>query len=195
MIELPEIRIEVERSRRETVEVAFEVEPKALELEDDPEYRFVAKVRGHLRARMIGGETIHVRGEATTEARAACVRCLEELPIPVRAPIDLMFLPEPSAADKHRFAQLEEDEKLYYSGDFLHPAEQLREELMVNLPYLPSCELGPGDVCPLQGKRIEYPIVGGDAEAESPKAPEKVKETGNTLAAQLARVRKQMGKG
>ncbi len=197
-MEIAALRIEVERSRHETVELTFELPPSALDLVDDPEFEFRSPVTGHLNARMIAGETIHVRGEIRTQATSTCARCLTELPVPLVAPIDLMFFPEPSAFDRQRFARLEEDEKVYYTGDFLHPGEQLREELMINLPFIPACELEAGNICPVTGEKVEFPPIASGtaaidaAESEDPAALPR--ETGNSLAAQLARVRKQMKK-
>ena len=191
-MDLPELRIEVERARHETVELKFEIPAASLELTDDPEFEFPGPVKGHLKAHMIGGESVHVRGEIATEARATCVRCLEVVPFPLKAAIDLMFFPEPSAFDRKRFAELEEDEKLYYAGDFLHPGDQLREELLLNLPFLPSCELQPGDICAVTGRKVRLLQDAPSVSAAEEKAPPR--ETGNSLAAQLARIRKQMEK-
>jgi len=188
-MDIPELRIEVERARHETVRVQFELPPGSFDLCDDPEFRFTDPVKGHVEAKMIAGESIHMRGMISTVARAPCVRCLEDLPVTIEAPIDLMFLPEPPASEKRRFARLEEDEKVYYAGDYLRPGEQLREELLLNLPFLPYCELQEGDICPVSGEKVELTKTVG---ATPEKALEAKAETGNTLGAQLARVRRQL---
>lgn len=138
MSSLKLLRIDLERVRKEPLELDFDLPPEAFELGDDPEFAFAAPVRGRLVAKIIGHENVQLTGRVETRAQAVCVRCLEEIPVDVVAEVSLVFLPVDP--DRERFQELGDQDKYSYTGDVVYPMEQLREELMVSLPSLPTCE-------------------------------------------------------
>jgi uncharacterized metal-binding protein YceD (DUF177 family) len=181
------LRIEIERLHHGPLEFERSLTPAQLDLGDDPEFTFNHPVEVALTASMaVAGDSVLLRGTIATVATAGCVRCLHPLEIPARAAFTLAYLRKPEHAGRH---ENEDDEAFYYSGDFLEPLEQLREELMVALPYLPACEPGPGDTCAVTGKPIPARTFGP---SEEPKP-----ESGGNAAwlEQLGKVRERLGEG
>ena len=167
------LSIEVERLRQGAVELDFSLTPAKLDLTGDREFSFEKTVTGTARVSLVGTENVRMVGRMATSARAACVRCLRDMDVPLDVRFDLVFLPEPNEKDKARFVELRDDEKLYYKGDYVHPAEQLREELLVALPYLPGCTRTEPDVCSITGERLPA-LNYGVAEEEIEEKPEPV---------------------
>lgn len=176
------LSIEVERLRTGAVELDFSLAPAKLDLAGDREFAFESPVVGTARVSLVGTENVRVVGHMSTSAKSACVRCLRDMEVPLEVRFDLVFLPTPSEKDKARFAELRDDEKLYYAGDYVHPAEQLREELLVALPYLPGCERTDPDVCSITGERLPE-LHFGDAEEKPEPAPVTTKKAAGTDAA------------
>lgn len=161
------LKIEVERLRQGAVDLEFVLEPAELDLSDDREFTFQQSVTGTARVSLVGTENVRMVGHLKTATRAACVRCLRDLDMPLVARFDLVFLPEPPEKEKARFVELRDHEKLYYKGDYVHPGEQLREELLVALPYLPGCVRTQPDVCAITGEHLP-PLAYGEEKEEAP---------------------------
>lgn len=163
------LRIELERLHDGPMRLERVFTAADLDLTQDPEFRFPGPISLELVATIATtGDSILLRGSITTTAQAACVRCLEDLPLDVCARFEIGYLRRPDGWDgrAHR-----DDDALYFDGDYLEPLEQLREELMVALPYLPSCTLQDGDFCPVRGIVVGPMVFGPRDESAGAPAP------------------------
>jgi len=183
------LRIEVERLLKEPVEIDFDLAPADMDLQEDHEFSFGRHVVGHLTARLAGPGNVLVDGTMKTTAQADCVRCLRRLDVPMDVSFRAVFMPEPSAAERARFRELDDDSKLYYEGDLVHPIEQMREELMLALPTLPNCESVEGKPCPT-GAELAALLDKGNSKADKLAGPDE--PAPNSWAAQIARVRREL---
>lgn len=178
---MPVLTIEVDQLHQGPIELTATMTPAQFELLDDPEFRFDHPIEVHFTARLVGRESVGLRGTVSTSVVAECVRCLGEVRISLVANLDLVFLKRPAPGTPEARDWEEDDEKIWYRGDVVYPLEQLREELLINLPFLPTCELETGQPC----------AGGRDQTAEE--APGAKSEATNAWQAQLAKVRKKLG--
>ncbi len=183
-------RFEVLRLRGGSQTFDLSEPPATFDLLDDPEYLFEEPVRLQVTLRLIG-TTVLMNGEISTLARAACARCLEKIGIPLRARVDLVWMNDERLLDLDRYPELYDDHTHYYDGEIVYPAEQLRELLLLELPTVPACELEPGDICPVRNVKVEPQVFGPEEEFEEEKM-ELEEEEGDSLAAQLKKLRRDM---
>lgn len=183
------LRIEVERLLKEPIELDFNLAPGDMDLQEDHEFAFESRVTGHLKARLAGPGNVLVDGTMKTTAHADCVRCLRRLGVALDVPFRAVFMPLPPQHERARFKELDDDAKLYYEGDLVHPVEQMREELMLALPTLPTCASVEGRDCP-DSPQIRALLKKGNQRAEEIAGPED--PAPNSWAAQIARVRKEL---
>jgi uncharacterized metal-binding protein YceD (DUF177 family) len=182
----PPLKFETERLKAGPQTHVVDVGPAVLEIVDDPEYQFNDPVHVELTLRMVGADGVLATGEVSTVAEAPCARCLDNLRVPIRAKITLLYQTDERLKSPDKYPELFDDNSFWFDGDFVEPAEQLRELLLLELPPTPSCELDEGDRCPISGK-VHKPLVFGADEVEV-----KVEDPDdNSLGAQLRRMRKQ----
>ncbi|MEQ8822438.1 MAG: YceD family protein [Sumerlaeia bacterium] len=192
------LRIEVDRALHEPVQLTFDVPPADFELTDDPEFEFHDPVVGDITAKKVGADSLLVSGTVRTVASAGCVRCLHALRLPVNLSVNLIFTREP--ADPREMEG--DDETNFFTGEYIYPAERLREELILALPHLPACELEDSNFCPIRQERIP-PMSFGAEEAPAPEpepanAPQDAAKSATKNASwqsQLANVRKRLEDG
>ncbi len=178
------LRIEVERLLKGPIERDFEFAPAEFDLLDDPEFRFDRPIRGSVTARLAGPYNVLLTGRMTTTTRVDCVRCLHPMEIPLDVTFQTVFLPKSQEEDYPD--DPEDEERQFYTGDILDPTEHLREELMLALPDLPSCEYESLRECP-HGRELGEAIAGG-ASAKPAEEP-----LPNSWQAQIARLRRDLG--
>lgn len=185
-----ELKIEVEQLSKGPIEKDFDFLPSFFELEDDPDFRFPERLTGSITARRAGTGVV-VTGRLETVVEAACVRCLGSLRIPMSVRLDMAFMPEDPQNPPE---DPEEAAKRIWRGDFLYPMEQMREELMVALPALPSCGLEDPAQCEVRAA-TEVPLPGPASKAaDPPEAPAGEKAAGS-FAAKLAEARRKLPGG
>ncbi len=178
------LKIEIERLIKGPIKRDYELPPADFDLLEDREFSFREPVKGSITAKLAGPHNVLVEGTIATTAKVECVRCLHELKIPLTVSFQTVFLPTPE--DAERFDDPQDDDRLYYKGDMLDPREQMREELMLALPALPSCEHESMRDCP-HGREL-----GDMASAATPAAEEAPEPAPNSWQAQLDRVRREL---
>jgi uncharacterized metal-binding protein YceD (DUF177 family) len=182
---LKKLRFEVLRLKTGAQTYEQEDSPAIYDLQNDPEYTFDEPVRIALTLRLIGS-TVIMTGTVSTVATAPCARCLESIRIPLNAKVSLAFMTDERLLDRERYPELIDDGSLWYDGEAIYPAEELRELLLLELPQIPACELEPGDICPVRNVKITPRVFGPAEEFEEEKA---AAEEGS-LSAQLRKLRK-----
>ncbi len=123
------IKFSAARLEKEPIELSGEEGPEFLALEDDPVFSTGKKVRYALRVVRVSGGAV-VTGTAATKVKAVCGRCLKPIEIPLAA----------------------EDIKIYRDlaecGDEVDISEDVRDELLLNLPQNPLCSPNCRGLCP-----------------------------------------------
>jgi len=179
----PPLKFETERLKNGPQSHTVEVAPDVLELTDDPEFKFADPVKVELTLRMVGNESVLATGHVSTVAQAPCARCLDNLRVPVRAAVTLLYQTDERLKTPEKFPDLFDDNSFWFDGESIEPAEQLREMLLLELPPTTACELDKADRCPISGK-VYKAMVFGPAE-------EPVEDASDTsLGAQLRRMRR-----
>src|SRR5690606_16054804 len=129
------LKVEVEGLHKGPIEFSFDVMPEEFDLLGDPEFTFTENVSGEFTAKFVGGDNVVMIGRIRTRARAECVRCLHPLDYPIDIKVEAVFLPRPERIDEDMDPL--EVEKLFYDSGVIYPMERFREEIMLQLPFLP----------------------------------------------------------
>ena len=101
-------------------------------------------------------EGVLVSGTVTTTASGACVRCLDEIALPVDASFQELFV-WPDRAKHHREvdAEADEDEEHLIEDDQIDLEPVLRDAVLPSLPFQPVCRDDCPGLCAQCGARLE----------------------------------------
>ena len=105
--------------------------------------------RVNLRVARDGPEVV-VGGELEATVPQVCGRCLENLPVEVRASIDLRFVQRPSISDTIELSS-DDFETDFYADDQLDLGALVRTETTLALPMKALCQPGCRGLCPRCG--------------------------------------------
>ena len=114
------IKFSVSRLDKEPIELSGSVDKEFIDLPEGDAYTVVAPLEYHLTAVKVSGGAL-VTGSCSTSVSGICGRCLEELAMEI------------SAEDIELFYDLDE------AGEELDVSEDIREELLLNLPVNMLC--------------------------------------------------------
>lgn len=181
------LKFETERLKTGPQTHNLQLEPKALDLADDPEYRFEDPVHLDITLRLVG-DTVLLNGAVRTVGTAPCARCLEPLRVVLSANLAITYMQDERLRQPDKYPELVDDDVHWYDGELIYPAEQIRELLLLELPLVPACELQPGDVCPVRNVAVKPLVFGPTEESEAAAEP-----ADDSLAAKLRRLRGEMG--
>jgi uncharacterized protein len=132
------MKIDVLKLREGPIDLEIDCRPEALDLVDR-EYRFRHRVFGLVHFSLVE-QRVRARGFLETTAEAECVRCLKVVEVPIRGVVDIFYEHNEALQTPEALLGAGEDENLYwFDGEVVHPEEQLREALMIELPMLPLC--------------------------------------------------------
>src|SRR5919198_760730 len=93
-----------------------------------------------------------VSGSRRSAVRLTCSRCAEEFVLPLRLPLEAIYLPV-QALSSERAQELEEgDADVYsYTEPVIDIAEMVRDQLFLSIPLQPYCMVGCKGLCPSCG--------------------------------------------
>ena len=97
------------------------------------------------------GADVVVAGEVEATVPQVCGRCLENMPVPVRAVVDLRFVPRPAIADSVELSR-DDFETDFYADDQLDLGAVVRTETTLALPMRALCQPGCRGLCPRCGQ-------------------------------------------
>jgi uncharacterized protein len=126
------------RGQREHVERTLP--PSALG-PDDPDYRIVSPVELVMDVSRIGADAFQAVGRVSARLGLECGRCLDPFEIPVDAPFELRYVPQPEVVEGEVEREIGEDDLAtsHYRDGMLDIAELLREQFQLALPMKPLC--------------------------------------------------------
>lgn len=100
-------------------------------------------------------EGVLVTGTVSTTASGACVRCLDEVELPVEGSFQELFV-WPDRATHHREVDADADEEEHHIEDDLIDLETvLRDAVLPSLPFQPVCREDCPGLCAQCGARLE----------------------------------------
>ena len=105
------------------------------------------RVRLHIA--LDGGDVV-VTGELAATVPLTCGRCLEELPVAVKVPVDVRYLPRPAVADDAELGADDLDLD-FFDNDELNLGALVETETTLALPMKPLCRPDCRGLCPLCG--------------------------------------------
>lgn len=106
------------------------------------------------------GDRISVRGTVEAEARVDCVRCLRDVNLELKVPLDV-FAERAGTAPRGEEAELDRDDYMrFHDGRTLDLREDVRDALLLEVPMTPRCREDCAGLCPRCGAdRNEGPCV------------------------------------
>lgn len=144
------MKVEMRDLRDGPYELEVNSPPAELELED-PEFRFDSPVTGKIRFQLVNQKVI-AKGMVQTRVGTECVRCLSPTTARVQAPVDAIYEKDEELLKPENQAFGHADQQIsYFNGEFVDPAPEVREALLLELPTLPLCSQDCKGLCPQCG--------------------------------------------
>ncbi|MBZ5552687.1 MAG: DUF177 domain-containing protein [Acidobacteriia bacterium] len=110
---------------------------------------------GHLSVEAVASlvsEEVRIEGTLEVEIETACSRCLESMRIPVKKSFDLFYRSHKSMGPVERDEEIElrrpDLDVGFYVGTGLELVDTLREQILIELPMKPVCQVGCQGLCP-----------------------------------------------
>lgn len=105
------------------------------------------------------GENVHVVGSVEVSFHPLCSRCNNPFQLSLNIPIEILFSPAYSFAEKEKEEEKEEEVELveedlnfcFYDGKMLDLGEQIREQMILAIPQQPLCREDCQGLCPQCG--------------------------------------------
>jgi uncharacterized protein len=169
----------IDRLREGPVELEVDVESAFLDLKDE-EFTFHGPVTGSVVFRIVGSDVL-AQGELLAHARTACVRCLEQAEVELKAKVDEIWMKtEPEELVDREFTA-EEPLTRSYIGDTIDLDEPFRELIMSELPDRPLCSPECKGLCQHCGANLNEEPCHCEPEAESVTEEERLPDWKQTL--------------
>jgi uncharacterized metal-binding protein YceD (DUF177 family) len=115
------------------------------------------------------GDDYLLRGELRGDLDMACARCLEPALVHVDVPITVTFVPAGTEDVEPESEEEGDPDVVTFKGGELDLSEELRDELVLAIPFNPLCDEGCRGLCPLCGGNRN--IVPCTHAAATPTAP------------------------
>lgn len=160
--------IKLDAGKHKTVNVETRLEPVEL---GGQEVRFDEPFAGEAEI-WNAGDRLLVKVDLSGEASLVCGRCLGEFTEPLDVSFEEEFV---EVAGDGRSEETEEDESertvSFYTGDEIDLTEPLRENILLELPIKPLCDVDCKGLCPTCGTNLNEGgcTCEGDPEAVDPR--------------------------
>jgi uncharacterized protein len=122
----------------------------------------------HLRGSItVMGDDYLLRADLRGELETVCARCLEPARVHVDLPIVVTYVP----AGTEDVPEEDEDEAglVTFTGNELDLSDQIRDELVLAIPFNPLCDEGCKGLCPLCGSNRNVVACNHATNAPAPK--------------------------
>jgi uncharacterized protein len=108
-------------------------------------------VQAKLKIQKVGAEVV-VNGNIMADIQLQCSRCLKDFKRDFSFPFEVVFHPvEQLEGEEHREIKAEELNMGFYSKDELDLTDLIKEQIMLNLPMKPLCNILCKGICPQCG--------------------------------------------
>ena len=111
---------------------------------------------------------VFVRGHLRSTVPQICGRCLESLPVSVRADVDLRFVPRPATGDAVELGADDLD-LCFYDADQIDLRGVIESETTLALPMKPLCRQDCRGLCPSCGANRNLTACGCDTRPPDPR--------------------------
>ncbi|MCD6385653.1 DUF177 domain-containing protein [Candidatus Sumerlaeota bacterium] len=126
--------------------------PGFFELEDK-EFTFKDRVVGNVTFTLVQ-RNILASGWLETKAYTSCVRCLEEILVPLHAEVSLTYSNDTRWLEHSVEIDPMAEIVNYFDGEIIEPKNEFRELIMLELPFLPLCKPDCKGLCPQCGANL-----------------------------------------
>ena len=113
------------------------------------------------------GDDYLLRADLRGELDTACARCLEPARVQIDLPMVITFVP----AGTEDVAEEDDDEAglVTFTGNELDLSDQIRDELVLSVPFNPLCDEGCKGLCPVCGGNRNLTACSHTSTAPAPK--------------------------
>lgn len=142
------MRIALEEIPEDVSTLELTCNPKDIDLELDG-VNFIIPVTAKLRLfRQI--DKIFINGELTVATELECARCLKPISMILRGTLENQYRPMP----KMPVDLLDDIGIGYYSGEYIELSEDIRESLLLEIPFRVLCSEDCKGLCPKCGQNL-----------------------------------------
>ena len=113
-------------------------------------------------------QDVFIRGHLTSSVPQVCGRCLESVPMRVRADVDVRFVPRPATGDAVELAADDLD-LCFYEADQIDLRTVIESETTLALPMKPLCRDDCRGLCPSCGANRNLTACGCDTRPPDPR--------------------------
>ena len=137
--------------------------------EDD--IKFLEKISGHIKFKK-AGSMILTDGNLKTSVKLTCVLCLNEFDYDIDVPFGIIYSAKPKKVDMEIELTKEDLDIAYFSDEFINPSEEIRDAIILDIPFNPRCKGDCLGLCPRCGMNLNIESCGcekdnGDEDAEA----------------------------
>jgi uncharacterized metal-binding protein YceD (DUF177 family) len=97
------------------------------------------------------GEDFLVRGELAGDLEMPCARCLEPARVHVDVPMTVTFVAAGTEEVDDEDDEVADPDVVTYTGGEINLSDELRDQLMLAIPFNPLCDEACRGLCPLCG--------------------------------------------
>ena len=116
------------------------------------------------------GTKYRLVGRLDAVLELACCRCLEPFALPVRTPVDLLYLPHGENRGEGESEIAEEDlSTAFYRDEHIDLDVLVREQFQLALPMKPLCADGCRGLCPMCGTNLNRESCSCDTSWQDPR--------------------------
>lgn len=172
------MRVDIQQVRQEPVTLEVEL-PASYLMEDLEEGLTLEDATGHATFRM-AGEDLIATGTLHTRLQGPCARCLAPARRDIQIDFQLNYWPE-TGNEASKIVDVDPDEPDYatYRGTTIHPDDDLRQLILVEIPDVLLCREACHGLCPRCGadlNRGPCPCPQEDNDADEAPEPDETPE-------------------
>lgn len=137
--------------------------------EDD--IHFLEKISGHIKFKKAGA-MILTDGNLKTSVKLTCGLCLNEFDYDIDVLFRVVYSPKPKKIGVEVELTKEDLDIAYFSDEFINPSEEIRDAIILDIPFNPRCKANCLGLCPRCGTNLNIEKCScekdnGDEDAET----------------------------
>ena len=148
--------VQIRDLREGPVTLTIDHAPEFFQLEDET-YSFKDKVTGEVVFTMVQ-RSVLARGWLETLAWTHCVRCLCDMQVHLRGNVELMYTNDPKLLEEQVDIDPIEEIFIPFENEIIEPRDDLRELIMIELPFLPLCKAECKGLCSQCGANLNLGV-------------------------------------
>ncbi len=136
------VKIDVQKLQQGAEIIVLDHSPKYFDLADGEDYEILGRIKGQVTFSLLQDKVL-MEGNLDATFRMDCIRCLKKVEIPIQKSFSMFFIKKQEDYVEDSAVDPDEEDVGFFKGKFIHPDNDIRELLLIDLPDYPLC----GDEC------------------------------------------------